>query len=94
MVHIDCSLILVLLTGILALLKIGGQFPYSWLWVFAPVWIPFGIILIMMVIMLLAWLIGIIGVLISERFIRRMAFRASQRSRIGGQLAANRVKRN
>lgn len=67
-VHIDCSLILVLLTGILALLKIGGQFPYSWLWVFAPVWIPFGIILIMMVIMLLAWLIGIIGVLISERF--------------------------
>ncbi len=68
MVHIDCSLILVLLTGILALLKIGGQFPYSWLWGFAPVWIPFGIILIMMVIMLLAWLIGIIGVLISERF--------------------------
>lgn len=68
MVHIDCSLILVLLTGILALLKIGGQFPYSWLWVFAPVWILFGIILIMMVIMLLAWLIGIIGVLISERF--------------------------
>ena len=67
MVHIDCSLILVLLTDILALLKIGGQFPYSWLWVFAPVWIPFGIILIMMVIMLLAWLIGIIGVLISER---------------------------
>lgn len=67
-VHIDCSLILVLLTGILALLKIGGQFPYSWLWVFAPVCIPFGIILIMMVIMLLAWLIGIIGVLISERF--------------------------
>lgn len=67
-VHIDCSLILVLLTGILALLKIGGQFPYSWLWVFAPIWIPFGIILIMMVIMLLAWLIGIIGVLISERF--------------------------
>lgn len=67
-VHIDCSLILVLLTGILALLKIGGQFPYSWLWVFAPVWIPFGIILIMMVIMLLAWLIGIISVLISERF--------------------------
>lgn len=52
----------------LALLKIGGQFPYSWIWVFAPVWIPFGIILIMMVIMLLAWLIGIIGVLISERF--------------------------
>lgn len=68
MVHIDCLLILVLLTDILALLKIGGQFPYSWLWVFAPVWIPFGIILIMMVIMLLAWLIGIIGVLISERF--------------------------
>lgn len=67
-VNIDCTLILLLLSGMLALLKIGGQFPYSWLWVFAPVWIPFGIILIMMVIMLLAWLIGIIGVLISERF--------------------------
>lgn len=67
-VNIDCTPILLLLSGMLALLKIGGQFPYSWLWVFAPVWIPFGIILIMMVIMLLAWLIGIIGVLISERF--------------------------
>lgn len=67
-VNIDCTLILLLLSGMLALLKIGGQFPYSWIWVLAPVWIPFGIILIMMVIMLLAWLIGIIGVLISERF--------------------------
>lgn len=67
-VNLKCSPILLLLSGVLALLKIGGQFPYSWLWVFAPVWIPFGIILIMMVIMLLAWLIGIIGVLISERF--------------------------
>lgn len=67
-VNIDISLIMLLLTGILALLKIGGQFPYSWLWVFAPIWIPFGIILALMIIMLLAWLIGIIGVLISERF--------------------------
>ena len=67
-VNLKCSPILLLLSGMLALLKIGGQFPYSWIWVFAPVWIPFGIILIMMVIMLLAWLIGIIGVLISERF--------------------------
>ena len=67
-VNIDVSLILVLLTGILALLKIGGQFPYSWVWVFAPIWIPFGIIIALMIIMLIAWLIGIIGVLISERF--------------------------
>ena len=67
-VNIDISLIMLLLTGILALLKIGGQFPHSWLWVFAPIWIPFGIILALMIIMLLAWLIGIIGVLISERF--------------------------
>lgn len=67
-VNIDCTLTLLLLSGMLALLKIGGQFPYSWIWVLAPIWIPFGIILIMMVIMLLAWLIGIIGVLISERF--------------------------
>lgn len=67
-VNIDCTLILWMLTGILALLKIGGQFPYSWIWVFAPIWIPFGIILALMIIMLLAWLIGIIGVLISERF--------------------------
>lgn len=67
-VNIDCTLILWMLTGILALLKIGGQFPYSWLWVFAPIWIPFGIIIALMIIMLLAWLIGIIGILISERF--------------------------
>lgn len=35
-VNIDCSLILLLLSGMLALLKIGGQFPYSWIWVLAP----------------------------------------------------------
>ena len=38
-VNIDCSLILLLLSGMLALLKIGGQFPYPWIWVLAP---PFG----------------------------------------------------
>ena len=67
-VNIDVSLILLLLTGILALLKIGGQFPYSWLWVFAPLWIPLGFIAIIMIIMLIAWLVSIIGVLILERF--------------------------
>ena len=67
-VNIDISLIMLLLTGILALLKIGGQFPYSWLWVFAPIWIPFGIIIAIMIIMLIAWLVSIIGVLILERF--------------------------
>lgn len=36
-VNIDCSLILLLLSGMLALLKIGGQFPYSWIWVLAPI---------------------------------------------------------
>ena len=39
-VNIDCTLILLLLSGMLALLKIGGQFPYSWIWVIAPIWIP------------------------------------------------------
>lgn len=39
-INIDCSLILLLLSGMLALLKIGGQFPYSWIWVLAPIWIP------------------------------------------------------
>lgn len=39
-VNIDCTLILLLLSGMLALLKIGGQFPYSWIWVLAPIWIP------------------------------------------------------
>ena len=67
-VNIDVSLILLLLTGILALLKIGGQFPYSWLWVFAPLWIPLRFIAIIMIIMLIAWLVSIIGVLILERF--------------------------
>lgn len=36
-VNIDCSLILLLLSGVLALLKISGQFPYSWIWVLAPI---------------------------------------------------------
>ena len=39
-VNIDCTLILLLLSGMLALLKIGGQFPYPWIWVLAPIWIP------------------------------------------------------
>lgn len=39
-VNIDCTPILLLLSGMLALLKIGGQFPYPWIWVLAPIWIP------------------------------------------------------
>ena len=39
-VNIDCTPILLLLSGMLALLKISGQFPYPWIWVLAPIWIP------------------------------------------------------
>ncbi len=31
------------LTIIFASAKILGQFDYSWVWVFAPIWIPFAI---------------------------------------------------
>lgn len=58
--NIDCSLILLLLSGMLALLKIGGQFPYPWIWVLALAGIT--------IILIIAWIIGIIGVLILEKF--------------------------
>ena len=61
-VNIDCTLILLLLSGILALLKIGGQFPYSWIWV--PLLALAGITIILII----AWIIGVTGVLILEKF--------------------------
>ena len=59
-VNIDCTLILLLLSGMLALLKIGGQFPYPWIWVLALAGIT--------IILIIAWIIGVIGVLILEKF--------------------------
>ena len=67
-VNIDCSLILLLLSGVLALLKIVGQFPYSWIWVIAPIWIPLLVLAGITVILLIAWIIGVIGVFILEKF--------------------------
>ena len=67
-INIDCSLILLLLSGMLALLKIGGQFPYSWLWVLAPIWIPLLAMAVITIILIIAWIIGVIGVLILEKF--------------------------
>lgn len=67
-IDIECSLILLLLSGMLALLKIGGQFPYSWIWVFAPIWIPLLAMAGITIILLIAWIIGVIGVLILEKF--------------------------
>lgn len=67
-VNIDCSLILLLLSGVLALLKIGGQFPYSWIWVIAPIWIPLLALAGIVIILIIAWLIGVVGVLILEKF--------------------------
>lgn len=67
-VNIDCSLILLLLSGMLALLKISGQFPYSWVWVLAPIWIPLLVLVGIVIMLLIAWLIGVIGVLILEKF--------------------------
>lgn len=59
--NIDCSLILLLLSGVLALLKIGGQFPYPWIWVLAPIWIPLLALAGITIILIIAWIIGIIG---------------------------------
>lgn len=67
-VNLKCSPILLLLSGMLALLKIGGQFPYSWIWVIAPIWIPLLVLAGITIILLIAWIIGIIGVLILEKF--------------------------
>lgn len=67
-INIDCSLILLLLSGMLALLKIGGQFPYSWLWVLAPIWIPLLAMAVITIILIIVWIIGVIGVLILEKF--------------------------
>lgn len=67
-VNIDCTLILLLLSGMLALLKIMGQFPYSWIWVLAPIWIPLLALSGIVIILIIAWLIGVIGVLILEKF--------------------------
>ena len=66
-VNIDCTLIL-LLSGMLALLKIGGQFPYSWIWVIAPIWIPLLVLAGITIILIIAWIIGVIGALILEKF--------------------------
>lgn len=67
-INIDCSLILLLLSGVLALLKIMGQFPYSWIWVLAPIWIPLLALAGIVIILIIAWLIGVVGVLILEKF--------------------------
>lgn len=68
-INIDCSLILLLLSGVLALLKIGGQFPYSWIWVLAPIWIPLLALAGITIILIIAWIIGIIG---DTRKVRRL----------------------
>lgn len=67
-VNIKCSPILLLLSGVLALLKIMGQFPYSWIWVIAPIWIPLLALAGITIILIIAWVIGVIGVLILEKF--------------------------
>lgn len=59
-VNIKCSPILLLLSGVLALLKIGGQFPYSWIWVIAPIWIPLLVLAGITIILIIAWIIGVI----------------------------------
>jgi predicted histidine transporter YuiF (NhaC family) len=59
-VNIDCTRILLLLSGMLALLKIGGQFPYSWIWVIAPIWIPLLALAGITIILIIAWIIGVI----------------------------------
>lgn len=67
-VNINYSPILLLLSGILALLKIMGLFPYSWIWVIAPIWIPLLALAGITIILIIACIISVIGVLILEKF--------------------------
>lgn len=67
-VNIKCSPILLLLSGVLALLKIMGLFPYSWIWVIAPIWAPLLALAGITIILIIAWIIGIIVALILEKF--------------------------
>lgn len=67
-VNIKCSPILLLLSGVLALLKIMGLFTYSWIWVIAPIWIPLLVLAGITVILIITWIIGVIGVFILEKF--------------------------
>lgn len=48
--------------------EIMGQFPYSWIWVLAPIWIPLLALAGITIILIIAWIIGVIGVLILEKF--------------------------
>lgn len=46
-----------LLTIVFITLKILGYFPWSWWWVFSPVWIPIAFTLLVLLIIGLVWLL-------------------------------------
>jgi len=43
--------LLTVITAVLATLKITGNIALSWLWVFAPIWIPFSVGFVLFVIL-------------------------------------------
>lgn len=45
-IHFDW---LTVLTIVFVLLKVFGKITWSWIWVFAPLWLPFAIILIIFI---------------------------------------------
>ena len=57
-IHFDW---LVVLTIVFVLLKVFGKITWSWVWVFAPLWLPFALILVV-------GLIILVGIKITDFF--------------------------
>jgi len=60
-----------LLTVLLIILKLTGNITISWWWVFAPIWIPWTIVLGLMAIILIGGLIICVIILIAEEYENR-----------------------
>ena len=60
-----------LLTVLLVILKLTGNITISWWWVFAPIWIPWVIVLGLMSIILIGGVFASIVILILEAYENR-----------------------
>ena len=61
-----CSLFAVLLTVVFVVLKLCGVIAWSWWWIFAPMWIPLVIALVIWFIWFIMFIVGLIAVAVSE----------------------------
>ena len=48
--------VIIILTGILMVLKLGGIIGWCWIWVLSPIWIPLGIIMLVLVIAIVGFI--------------------------------------